>query len=358
MLVPVSGPARLGYLTPMERGEAAATGISLMSPEELEVEGARRDGEVELWTAVLTRAFEIAGVESGTVALAGRTRAGNVVAACKNLERGGWSFESGHELVSSVRKTKEASELSEVRRVAAGTTEAMRAVAADLARAEPGDNGLILEGRPLTAGRLRRRIAEVLAGYELDQPHGNIVSQGAEAAVPHTQGGSEVPLAPGQSIVVDLYPRGHLFADCTRTFCVGRPTEALVEAHAAVQAALEVAHSSVRTGVSGADLQASVCDLLESRGYPTARSSPGTDKGYVHGLGHGVGWELHEYPTFRNGDSEQGRLAVGDVFTLEPGLYDERQGFGVRLEDLCTLTSEGLENLTPLPYELEPGAWA
>ena len=86
-------------------------------------------------------------------------------------------------------------------------------------------------------------------------------------------------------------------------------------------------------------------------------SHPGTTRGYVHGLGHGVGFELHEYPSFRRHAGPEGVLAAGDVITLEPGLYEPEQGFGVRLEDLVALVADGSENLTPLPYELDPRAW-
>jgi len=81
-------------------------------------------------------------------------------------------------------------------------------------------------------------------------------------------------------------------------------------------------------------------------------------RGYVHGLGHGVGFELHEAPSFRaSAGPKEGVLELGDVFTLEPGLYDPEEGFGVRLEDLVTLGEGGLENLTPLPYALDPRDW-
>jgi Xaa-Pro aminopeptidase len=79
--------------------------------------------------------------------------------------------------------------------------------------------------------------------------------------------------------------------------------------------------------------------------------------GYVHNLGHGVGFELHEAPTFRKANGAEGVLRTGDVFTLEPGLYDAEAGYAIRFEDLCALTEDGLENLTPLPYDLDPRAW-
>ncbi len=74
------------------------------------------------------------------------------------------------------------------------------------------------------------------------------------------------------------------------------------------------------------------------------------DSGFFHGLGHGVGLEVHESPRIsRSGDD----LVPGDVITLEPGLY--RAGYGgVRLEDILVVTENGVEVVTDYPYALEP----
>jgi Xaa-Pro aminopeptidase len=108
-------------------------------------------------------------------------------------------------------------------------------------------------------------------------------------------------------------------------------------------------------------VQRAVCELLAGCGRRTPVSHPGTLTGYVHNLGHGVGYELHELPSFKEAAApEDGLLEPGDVITLEPGLYEPEAGaggFGVRLEDLLVVRAEGLENLTPLPYDLDPRAW-
>ncbi len=353
------GAPHLGYLTAMEREEARSTGLELLSPELLAVERLQREteSEAELWSALLATALAHAGVEPARVGLAGRFPAGTVHAACSALSGSGWRFEAGHRLLLALGKQKTDSELAEIRRVAAAAIEAIAEVARTLAAATPAADGLQFDGAPLTAGRLRARISAVFAGHQLEQPHGNIVAAGTDAGVPHSQGGSDVVLRAGQALVVDLFPKGRLYADCTRTFCVGEPPPELARAHATVVEILAGAHRLAEPGRTGTELHTATCERFEEAGYPTPRSAPASTRGYVHGLGHGVGFDLHEYPTFRPDQGAAGELTTGDVFTLEPGLYDPEAGWGVRVEDLCHLGLDGLENLTPLPYELDPQAW-
>ena len=96
-----------------------------------------------------------------------------------------------------------------------------------------------------------------------------------------------------------------------------------------------------------------VCDLFASHGYPTPLTKqPGEvlESGFFHGLGHGVGLEVHEKPALsRFGDD----LVAGDVIAVEPGLY--RAGYGgVRLEDILLVTDDGAEVVTRYPYDLAP----
>jgi len=346
----------LGYLTPMERGEAAKSGFELLTPQQLEVERLLRERPepASFWSALLVRAMELSGVPRGRLGLAGHLGAGHAVAFAGALEAAGWSLVDGHEAVRQLRKRKRAEEVAAIREAARGTVAAMRRVAEVLA--EAGD--LRWRGEPLTVGRLRREVFRVIADHGLEQPESNIIAPGEEGAAPHSMGTDSRVLRTGESLIVDLFPRGWMFADCTRTFCVCEPPEALAAAHAAVAGALAIARLGARPGVRGFDLQEAVCRHFQDLGHPTPVSHPGTETGYVHNLGHGVGHELHEYPSFRKEAGAEGVLGEGDVIAVEPGLYDPEAGWAVRLEDLLVLGPEGIaEDLTPLPYDLDPRVW-
>ena len=360
LLISRGGEPALGFLTDMERDEAQSTGFRLLGPDDLGVRALQLSGARpgDLWHSVLAAALERLNVPPGRFALAGHPSAGTIVEACAHLSRQGWSWQSGIEVLRRWRKFKPAGWRERIERPAAGVCAAMWAIARLLARATPGPDGLVEGGVPLRIGRLREAAREEFSRRGLSEPEGNIMAAGASGGVPHTRGDSSHVLQPGEPLVVDLFPRGEVFADCTRTFCVGEPPGGFSAAFACVRSALEQAHASALPGVRGWDLQLATCRLLEEAGYATLRSDPTTQVGYVHGLGHGVGYELHEYPSFREVAGEEGVLEVGDLLTLEPGLYDSAAGFGVRLEDLCYLGSNGLENLTPLPLEWDPGLWS
>lgn len=360
LVVPRDGAPRLAYLTAMEREEAAATGLALITPEDLEM--ARWANEApepaDLMARVAERALAAAGVRPpGRVALAGHGQAGVIQAACAALARQGWEWVPGNALVLAVRKRKTAAELAAIRVAAEGVCEAIRAVARLLAAAAVRDGELWVEGERLRVDRLRGEVARVLGARGLEQPKGNILAPGEEGGVPHSTGTPGRVLRAGESLVVDVFPRGAMFADCTRTFCVGEPAPALDKAFRLVREAQERSRRQARAGLRGWELQEEVCAFFDSEGFPTPLSTPGTTRGYVHNLGHGVGFDLHEQPVFRKAAGAEGVLREGDVFTLEPGLYDPGEGYGVRVEDLVFLGPAGLENLTPLPYELDPRAW-
>jgi Xaa-Pro aminopeptidase len=251
------------------------------------------------------------------------------------------------------RRVKNDSELAGIRRAQRGAEDAMAAARELLRRAEPSNGAVVLDGEPLTCERIKLEIQRVFGEHGLSSDE-FIVSHGAQSAVGHDMGSG--PIAPNESIVIDLWPRDRdsaCFADMTRTFVVGEPSDELREYHRLVYDALQTSLDAVRAGVEGRSVFAEVCELFHQAGQPTQLSKqPGQvlDSGFYHGLGHGVGLEVHEQPWLGRAPGE---LVAGDVVTLEPGLY--RQGYGgVRLEDLALVTSDGCENLTEFPYDLTP----
>ncbi|MYF94148.1 MAG: aminopeptidase P family protein [Holophagales bacterium] len=357
------GGAWLAYFTSMEREEAAragAGGVELVHPADFGMETLRREGKTheEILAAALKAAFDRAGVVPGRVALAGRLAAGIAVAMARMLEEGGWKSLSGGGLMLALRRTKTEGEVEEIACAARATVEAFESVARMLADSSVREGEELWLGEErVTVARAKALAAQVFAAHGLEQPESSIVAPAEEGATGHSTGTPERVLRAGESIVVDLFPRGLLFADCTRTFCVGEPPEELLRAHGLVLEALEASLEAVRPGVRGWTLHERVCRLFENEGFAVPDKNPGTQTGYFHLLGHGVGYELHELPSFRKTGPGTDELRPGDVVTIEPGLYDPEAGWGVRLEDLVVVTTDGMTNLTPLPYALDPRSW-
>ncbi len=357
------GGAWLVYFTSMEREEAAraeAGGVELIHPADFGMETLRREGKTleEIFAAAVRAALDRAGVVPGRVALAGRPAAGLAVAMAGRLEEGGWKPVSGRGLMLALRRTKTKGETEGIASAARATVEAFESVARMLADSSVRERGELWLGEErVTVARVKAFAAQVFAAHGLEQPESSIVAPAEEGATGHSTGTPERGLRAGGSIVVDLFPRGLLFADCTRTFCVGEPPEELARAHGLVLEALETSLEAVRPGVRGWTLHERVCRLFEHEGFEVSDKNPGAQSGYFHLLGHGVGYELHELPSFRETGPGTEAFRAGDVVTIEPGLYDPEAGWGVRLEDLVVVTEDGMRNLTPLPYDLDPRAW-
>jgi Xaa-Pro aminopeptidase len=258
------------------------------------------------------------------------------------------------ELFSERRRVKSDAELDGIRRAQRACEAAMDAVRELLRSARQNGAGLEVDGKPLTSEWLKRRICEVFTAHDMLADE-FIVSHGAQSAVGHNMGSGQI--SSGEPIVIDLWPRDRetsCFADMTRTYVVGDPPEELVEYQRLVRQALDDAIAAIKAGVPGRDVFVGTCELFQAHGYKTPMTKePGEvlEDGFIHGLGHGVGLEVHEEPGM--GIASRDPLVAGDVVTVEPGLY--RPGFGgCRLEDLVLVTESGAENLTHYPYDLTP----
>ncbi len=243
------------------------------------------------------------------------------------------------------RSRKRPFEVAAIRRALRATEAAIRRVE-DVLRRSRVRNGVLRDGgRLVTSESLRALLKVTLAAQGLTARH-TITACGRDACDPHSQGHG--PVRSGQAIVLDVFPRSDAdgyWADITRTFVKGRPTPALVRQYEAVRAAQEAALGRLRAGRLACDVHQAAVEAFESRGFfnSTVRGAP---RGFIHGLGHGVGLEIHEAP--RLNASSKHRMAAGEVVTIEPGFYDPGVG-GVRLEDMVLVTAKGCENLTRYP---------
>jgi Xaa-Pro aminopeptidase len=169
----------------------------------------------------------------------------------------------------------------------------------------------------------------------------SIVASGAHGALPHAEPRDE-PIARGSLVTIDwgCVLEGYC-SDCTRTYAVGGVGEEAREVYELVLMAQGAALAELRPGPSGREIDAHARQAIENAGH---------GEHFGHGLGHGVGMEVHEGPRLSRTAGER-PLRAGNVVTVEPGIYLPGR-LGVRIEDLAVLTADGHELLTSLPKVL------
>jgi len=171
-----------------------------------------------------------------------------------------------------------------------------------------------------------------------------IVLVGARAAMPHGRPSAE-PLAAGRALLLDFGCQVDGYcSDMTRTVFLGAPDDETRRLYELVAGAQQAAEAAVRPGIGGTEVHGVAVDHIAAEGVPP----------FGHGLGHGIGLEVHEPPTLsrRGYPGQAGRtLEPGMTFTIEPGIYLPGR-VGIRIEDDYLLTDAGLQRLTASPRDL------
>ncbi|MEO8380858.1 MAG: Xaa-Pro peptidase family protein [Acidobacteriota bacterium] len=337
---------------PMERDEAEASGLEVRLVLEFDHERIFRtaphtaEAYGEFFAAVL------GALDAGTtIAFFGNLPVHLYVGVVESLERRGFRVHrsNGEDLIQLARKRKEPWEVEAIRSVGARTEDVVEAVRDMLRQAQ--------RGRSLTLGDLKNTVSQEIARLGMVEDHETILSQGRDAGVPHSRGDASAPLRPSVPLVLDIFPSdktsGYFF-DLTRTFCIGPVPDDLQRLHTQVLEAFTRARDAMRPGMPASFFQTLVCDYFEGLGHPTSRSHPKTLEGYVHLLGHGVGLDIHELPSFSLNTPANNIVEEGDVLTIEPGLYYPDRELGVRIEDTFVVREEGVETLCRGAYGLEP----
>jgi len=169
----------------------------------------------------------------------------------------------------------------------------------------------------------------------------SIVASGPNGSMPHAHAGQR-RIQTGELITIDMGARYKGYcADMTRTICLGEPADPRAhEIYQAVLRSMKTCESGIYAGISGKDADALARNSLEDlAGY------------YIHGTGHGVGLQIHEWPLLSPRAPDDLQLPVGSVVTVEPGVYIPGWG-GVRIEDCVLVTENGSEVLTKSPTGL------
>jgi Xaa-Pro aminopeptidase len=231
-------------------------------------------------------------------------------------------------LVERLRAVKEPGEIERIR---------IATRAGDAALARLLEHGFV--------GRTERQLADELElamrEQGADRPaFESIVAAGPHGALPHARP-RDVKVQRGDLVVIDWGAELEGYcSDCTRTIAAGEPSGESSEVYELVLAAQLTGVQAIRAGVGGREVDAVARAVIDAGGHA---------EHFGHGLGHGVGAEIHEAPRLSTRSDDE--LAIGNVVTVEPGVYLPGE-FGVRIEDLVVVTEDGCEILTEIGKEL------
>jgi Xaa-Pro aminopeptidase len=290
----------------------------------------RAEAEVEGWEVVTVRDDWVGGIAERLSGKTGFEDHHMSVRAKGKLDEKlpeGVSLEGAGGTVEKLRRVKDGAELAAI---------AAAAELADQAWRWSLERGL--------AGRSELDVARAVEAWMREQgaepSFPTIVAAGPNGALPHAEPG-EREIGRGELVVFDMGAKldGYC-SDGTRTFATGEPGERAREVYETVREAQAAALAAVTAGARAEEVDTVARELVAAAGH---------GERFGHGLGHGVGLEVHEEP--RVSQRSEDVLEVGEVVTIEPGVYLQGE-LGVRIEDLVVVTDEGHRNLSGLPKEL------
>jgi len=325
----VTSLVNIRYLTGFDSSNAALlidpAGPTRLYTDFRYIEAAEQVQGVEAHQAKRSLLVDLAGRLKGKLAFEADVLPYTHVEA---LRGGGLQLVPTSGAVESVRAVKDDDEIATTRRATAAADRAFEALTAET---------WIGHSERELAWRLR----QLMHAHGVDTlSFDSVISAGANGSRPHAEPGDAI--VPEDTLVVaDFGARidGYC-SDCTRTLSTGRLPKELRRAYDVCLEAQLAAVDGIRPGMTGHDADAIAREIIAAAGLGDA---------FGHGLGHGVGIEIHEAP--RLAQESQNVLEEGNVFSIEPGIYLPGLG-GVRIEDLVVLRKDGVEVLTSYPKEL------
>ncbi len=364
LIKPRVGDAVL-YYNPMERDEAAATGLKTKNLAEYDMSDLRKQAGGDSVKATALRYKQMLseqGITSGRMAIYGKVEVGagyalfsTLQGLLPDLEIVGETLRNS--MLLEAMATKDETEIEHIRKMGKITTTVVGNVADFLTSHQAKDGVLVdRQGEPLTIGDIKKRINLWLAMEGAENPEGTIFAIGRDAGVPHSAGNSADLLRLGQTIIFDIFPceaGGGYFYDFTRTWCLGYAPDDVQSLYDDVYDVYQTIMAELKSGTPFNDYQNRTCELFEAQGHSTIKDDPTLQEGYVHSLGHGLGLQVHERPWSGSTATESDMIEPGVIVTIEPGLYYPEKGMGCRLEDTVWVNPQGeMEILAEYPLDL------
>jgi Xaa-Pro aminopeptidase len=343
----------------MEREEAAKSGLTVATTADFHyTQHIKEAGYFEGELRMIAEMFERYDIR-GTVSFYGLDDPGRAFMTLKRLDGilpdVTITGETDQTIFDLAYLTKDSAEIAAIKSVAARTNTVMGEVM-DFIKGHAIQNEQLVrpDGQPLTVADVKGYLRARLLEHNLEDGGQTIFALGRDGGLPHSRGEDGDVLRLGQSIVFDLFPRelgGGYYHDMTRTYCLGYAPPEVQEAYDQVLHIFNAVMEALTSGEDAKVYQEMTCDFFENQGHKTTRTDPGTEEGYVHSLGHGLGLQIHAAPRISSASKDQ--LGPGQVITVEPGLYYPERGFGVRIEDTVYVDEDGtFHSLTTYPKDL------
>ena len=262
------------------------------------------------------------------------------------IQKLGYEVKVVRDLIPDARATKSSDEIKIIKKAGDATVEAISRVIEMIKDSDVGANKtLIYNGKPLTVGQVKLALEHFLLDKNAECAEDTILAVGDKAFDWHYLGNPEDELKAEVPIILDVYPRlkhERYVADVTRTIVKGKPSPRVKEMYEAAQAAADAAVDVLTDGTKIDDVNLACFNTLKQLGFDSRRLNPEAKDGMTHGLGHGIGLEVHEQPSMYK---RENYFAEGHVMAIEPGVYFEGIG-GVRIENDYAVTKGKAELLT------------
>ncbi len=262
------------------------------------------------------------------------------------LQGMGYDIKVVRDIVSEARATKSTMEIEIIKKAGDATTDAITQIIEMVKDCDIGANKVLMhKGEPFTVGKMKLALDHFLLDKGAESAEDSIAAVGEKGFDWHYLGVADDKLKSEVPVILDVFPRlkqERYIADVTRTFVKGSVPKRIREMFEAVEDAANTTVDALTDGAIIDDVNMACFNTLKKHGFDSRRLNPDAKDGMTHGLGHGIGLEVHELPsTYSREDS----YLEGHVMAIEPGVYLEGIG-GVRIENDYAVTKGKAKRLT------------